>query len=58
MGPAPPKDAFFSEREDFPPRLVASWATGFSVPYESGESPVAYPWEVQHERWVKPYEIN
>ena len=46
MGPAPPEDAFLSERKDVPPRFVASWTAGLSVPRESGEGPGTYPWEV------------
>jgi len=53
-GPAPPKDAFLSESENGPPRLITSRTTGLSVPHKPGNGPVTYPWEIKDERWVQP----
>ena len=52
MGPAPPKDVVLSERKYVLPGFITSRTAGLFVPHDSGKGPVAYPWEVQDERWV------
>ena len=52
VSPAPPEDALVSEREDAPPRFIASRTTGFPVPHQPAKGPEAYPREVKDKRRV------